>query len=173
MSRGRFTLVGGALVPVIAALVISSYPVHAHSVAAQMSAGGPMMGPQHTITRPSFVGYYDGHKDTYLNTDVSNKADAKAMHINYSAALGGMHGVPAIYLVEGKAVAHQLAVFGSEPGQSDYSPLWQEFTVTWKAGSKPVLLVRDDQIKALAKKGKLTLKETSVVLNCPIIKVAK
>ena len=52
------------------------------------AASGPAMGPQARIRRPAFRGYYDGHKVTYLNTDVSSKAEAKAMHINYSAKIG-------------------------------------------------------------------------------------
>jgi hypothetical protein len=75
--------------------------------------------------------------------------------------------------VAGGGDAHQLSVFGSEPGEDDYNPLWEEFFVTWKAGAKPVLLVKDDQIKALAKKGKLTLRDAHVVLNAPIVKVGK
>ena len=61
-------------------------------------------------------------------------------------------------------------VFGSEPGESDYSPLWQEVNVRWNAGVTPVLLVKDDQIKELASKGELTIDPTQVVLNCPIVK---
>ena len=47
-------------------------------------------------------------------------------------------------------------MFGSEPGEDDYNPLWEEIAVTWKAGVTPVLLLRDDQIDALQKAGKLT-----------------
>jgi hypothetical protein len=45
---------------------------------ASLAAGGPRMGPQTKITRPALHGYYDGHKDTYLNTDVSSKAEARS-----------------------------------------------------------------------------------------------
>ena len=62
-------------------------------------------------------------------------------------------------------------MFGSEPGEDDYSPLWQEITVTWKPGVTPVLLTKDDQVKDLASKGMLTLSPTPIVLNCPIVKV--
>src|SRR5437867_3140539 len=74
-------------------------------------AGGPIMGPSARVLRPAFHGYYDGHKDTYLNTDVSSKADAAATHINYSAVIGSVKGLPEIYLVEGRAAHGQLAVF--------------------------------------------------------------
>jgi hypothetical protein len=59
------------------------------------------MGPAGHVERAAFHGYYDGHKVTYLNTDVSNKAEAKAMHINLSPPIGKMKGLPEIYLVAG------------------------------------------------------------------------
>jgi hypothetical protein len=144
----------------------------AFSVAAYASGGGgPVMGPPSSISRPAFHGFYDGHKVTYLNTDVSTKADATAMHINYSARIGLLKGLPEIYLVEGKSAAGQLAVFGSEPGEADYSPLWSETILTWKPSAKPVVIKSDTQVNALEKKGVLTEHSANVVLNCPIVKV--
>ncbi len=134
-------------------------------------AAGPIMGPMKKLSQPAFQGYYDGHKDTYLSTDVSSKSDAKAMHVNFSARLQSIKGLPEIYLVEGKAAPGQLAVFGSEPGEKDYSPLWSETILTWNVGAKPVLLRSDTQINAVEKKGTLTERDAHVVLNCPIIKV--
>ena len=132
---------------------------------------GPIMGPSAKIAQPAFHGYYDGHKDTYLSTDVSSKAEAKAMHVNYSAQLGKVKGLPEIYLVEGRAATGQLAIFGSEPGEPDYSPLWSETILTWKAGATPVLIKSDTQIDKIEKTGKLTEHDAHVVLNCTIIKV--
>jgi hypothetical protein len=137
------------------------------------AASGPAMGPSTGILRPAFHGYYDGHKDTYLNTDVSNKAEAKAMHINYSATIGKVKGLPEIYLVQGRAASGQLAIFGSEPGESNYSPLWSETILTWKAGATPVLITSDTQIDKIEKTGMLSERDAHVVLNCPIIKVGK
>ena len=140
---------------------------------ASLTSSGPRMGPQTKITRPDFHGYYDGHKVTYLNTDVSVKAAATMMHINYAPGLKAvpLSSAPEIYLVEGKANAGQLAVFGSEPGEKDYSPVWEETILTWKASAKPVLIKSDTQINQLEKKGGLSERSTSVRLNCPIIKV--
>src|SRR2546427_1161810 len=120
-------VVGGAT-----ALTVIAVRVAAHA------AGGPMMmGPTHTTAQPSFQGYYDGHKDTYLSTDISSQTEAKAMHINYSASIGKVKGLPEIYLVQGTAAAGQLVVFGSQPGEPDYSPLWTETILTWKASATP------------------------------------
>ena len=154
-------VVGGATALTVIAVSVAAY-----------AAGGPMMmGAAHTIAQPSFQGYYDGHKDTYLSTDISSKTEAKAMHINYSASIGRVKGLPEIYLVQGNAAHGQLAVFGSQPGEADYSPLWTETILTWKAGSKPVLITSDNQINKLEKTSGLTERPGNVVLNCPIIKV--
>ncbi len=157
--RSMVVLLAGATLAVVATAVSAAI------------GAGPVMGPAKTVRRPAFQGYYDGHKDTYLNTDVSSKADAAAMRINYSARLASIKRLPEIYLVEGKAAPAQLAVFGSEPGESNYSPLWAETILTWKASVKPVLITSDTQIDAIEKKGTLTERDAHVVLNCPIIKV--
>src|SRR5256885_1132543 len=158
----------------LSALTLAALAVAAGAYAS-LTSGGPRMGPQSTIRRPAFHGYYDGHKDTYLNTDVSNRADAKAMHINYAPILNSvpLKSAPEIYLVQGKAAAGQLAVFGSQPGETSYSPIWKETILTWKASATPVLITSDTQINQLEKKGGLTERSTAVRLNCPIIKVGK
>jgi hypothetical protein len=148
-----------------ATLVAAAFAVTA------FAASGPIMGPAVSISHAAFHGYYDGHKDTYLNTDVSSKADATSMHINYSAKIGTVKGLPEIYLVQGRGASGQLAIFGSEPGEKNYSPLWAETILSWKAGATPVLITSDTQINKIEKTGKLTERDGHVVLNCPIIKV--
>jgi hypothetical protein len=143
--------------------------VTAASVAA---AGGlPNLGPSKMGTISVWRGYYDHHVDTYVITDVSNKAQATALKVNYSAAIGKSKGLPLQYFVKGRAAKGQITVFGSEPGEPDYNPLWEEIWVTWKPGVTPVLLGRDDQINALAKAGKLTMTDAHIVLNAPILTV--
>jgi hypothetical protein len=154
-------LVGGAVTLCAAAVAASAYAV-----------GGPMMmGPSHTISQKAFKGYYDGHLLTYLSTDISSRAEARMMHINYSASIGKVKGLPEIYLVQGRSAVGQLAVFGSQPGESDYSPLWTETILTWKPGSTPVLIKSDNQVNQLEKTSGLTERPGNVVLNCPIVKV--
>src|SRR5438874_7470577 len=120
-------------------LAICAVVAPAAAAAAYAADGGPRMGTASSIRRPAFHGFYDGHKVTYLNTDVSSRAEAKMMHINFSAKIGKVKGLPEIYLVEGRAAAGQLAIFGSEPGEPDYSPLWDETILDWKANATPVL----------------------------------
>jgi hypothetical protein len=157
----RIVLIGVALLAATAA------------VAAASTGGLPNIGPPSMKAQPVYKGYYDHHIDTYLITDVSSKGQAQAMHVNYSAELKSVKGLPEQYFVRGRAAKGQLTIFGSEPGKSDYNPLWKEVWLTWKKGVKPVLIGQDDQIDALEKKGKLTEKDAHVVLNAPILKVGK
>jgi len=140
-------------------------------------SGGPMggmmsmMGPMSKMPVPTFTGWYDKHKVLFLATDTSSKAEAMSEHINFSAGLAkSLSSAETIYMATNGAFANRGAVFSSEPGESDYTPLWQEVMVTWKDPSQAVALGSDDQIKDLAKTGKLTLQMTGTVLNCPIIK---
>jgi hypothetical protein len=164
MVLNRRLILSAALVPAVLAATAAAY-------AATMS--GPRMGPATTISRKAFEGYYDGHKDTYLSTDVSTKAEAKAMHVNYAPGLKAvpLASAPEMYLVEGKAASGQLAVFGSQPGESSYSPIWKETILTWKSSATPVLITSDTQVDQLEHKGQLTERKTSTRLNCPIVKV--
>jgi hypothetical protein len=156
------------------ALVLAALGAVAAAYAA-VASSAPRMGKASSIMRPAFHGYYDGHKDTYLNTDVSDKAEATMMHVNYAPVLKSvpLGSAPEIYLVQGKAATGQLAVFGSEPGESSYSPIWKETILSWKASAKPVLITSDTQVDQLEHKGKLTERSTSIRLNCPIIAVGK
>ena len=131
------------------------------------------MGLGGTIARPAFHGFYDGHKDTFLNTDVSSKAMAKEMHINFSARIGKVKNLPEIYFVQGPMAKGQLAILGSEPGEADYSPLWDEVIVTWKAGVTPQLITSDTDVDKFKKQGMLTEHDAGAVLNCPVVKVGK
>ena len=143
----------------------------AAATAAAANPLGPNLGSVTSGKIATYSGYYDGHKDAYLISDVSSRSQASALKVNYSPPLATFKGAPFQYFIQGKAANGQLAVFGSEPGESGYNPLWEELMVTWKSGVKPVLLVRDDQINALAKKGELTVKDAHVVLNAPITTV--
>jgi hypothetical protein len=142
------------------------------TAAAAFAAPALRLGPASHGQFSVYQGYYDSHKDGYVITDVSSTSQAKALHVNYSAALAAVKGAPAQYFVQGRAAAGQLAVFGSQPGETSYNPLWEEFFVTWKASATPVLLTSDNQINALAKAGKLTNQDAHIVLNAPITSVS-
>ena len=99
--RKTVTFVVVALVSFLAVMASGAY-ARASQPARVAASSGPMMGPQHRAMVPEFLGYYDAHKDTYLSTDLSNKAEARAMHVNFAPSLAHVHGLPAIYVVRGR-----------------------------------------------------------------------
>jgi hypothetical protein len=76
-----------------------------------------------------------------------------------------------LYMFAGTPAAGQLPVFSSEPGEKSYTPLWHEEIVVWKSGATPVVVLSDDQVNDLQKKGMVTVRVTGTILNCPIVKV--
>lgn len=138
---------------------------------ASTGAGMASLGPMGQTSMMTWIGYYDNNQAVYIMTDTSNKAEAARDHINYAPSLAASlaRSVP-MYLITNGKYAARGPVFGSWPGESDYTPLWQEVSVTWKNPAQAVALGKDNQIQDLAKAGKLTLTMTGIVLNAPIIK---
>jgi hypothetical protein len=123
---------------------------------------------------PIEKGFYDGHVDLYLNLDVSSRAEAMAMSINYAPALASLpasviKSQPEIYQFTGATAPGQQAIFGSQPGEPSYTPLWKETKVAWKQGATPVLVTSDTQIDDLEQKGQLGETSTTTILNCPVL----
>jgi hypothetical protein len=165
--RHRRNLIRTLLLCGVCALVASP-------VLAAMSKG-PAMGPESRTTRPAFHGFYDGHKDTFLTTDVSDRVQAREMHINFAPVLKHVpdSAAPDLYLFEGRTATRQLPVFASEPGEKNYSPIWDEQIVRFKPGATPKLLTSDTQVEAAKKAGKITVSDVGIKLNCPIVKVGR
>lgn len=171
LGRRYFVGVVGLVIALLGIVLV--IPVSAHPLHAGMHEG--RMGPVRMGMVREWRGFYDGHQVVYLNTDVSTRQEARMMGINFAPGLQHANNAsqPEIYLIQGRAVGNQLAIFGSQPGEKDYSPLWRETILTWKPGATPVLVTSDTQINAIEKKGQMTERAAGVLLNCPIVKVMK
>jgi hypothetical protein len=69
--------------------------------------------------------------------------------------------------------AGQHNIIDTVPGQADYSPLWQVNMVTWKSGVTPRLLESADDVKQAEKAGEVSLQQTDIVVNCPVLGFAQ
>jgi hypothetical protein len=63
----------------------------------------------------------------------------------------------------------QVNIADVRPGQTAYPPLWAIVAVSWKAGAQKRLLRSLAQIKRAQAAGEVTLKKTSLVVNCPLV----
>jgi hypothetical protein len=182
------TLALGAILTLAAAACGSSSssssaaPAHTSAPAPSASAPASPSGAASTLgshslpaqtsqTLPAFPAFYDAHKDVVVVTDAYPNAAAGIFHANYAPSLSAVRPAsqPAWYIVRGPAAAGQVVVLGSEPGESDYSPLWQTVIVRWKPGVTPTVLTSDNMILSLAKEGKLTATATTMVVNAPVV----
>ena len=77
--------------------------------------------------------------------------------------------LPLYTVTNGVAGQHNVSRDTIAVGQTAYPPLWAIIKVTWKAGAKRHLLTSSAAIKKAAASGQVTLKKTSLVVNCPIV----
>lgn len=131
---------------------------------------------------PLIMGYVDGNEVFYITTETSNEQVAKHLteltgqRVVYAPILKNTPktALANIYEftngIEGSGPAgFQPNVADSQPGDSEYSPLWSVQHVTWKDVSKAQELKSEDAIIAARDAGYLTVEETGVIVNCPFV----
>jgi len=157
--------------PAHASPPVSPVSAAASSAAAMSTLGAHSLPAQTSQTLPAFPAFYDAHKDVIVVSDAYPKAAAGIFHANYAPSLSAVKPAsqPAWYIVRGPAAPGQIAVLGSEPGESDYSPLWQTVIVRWKPGVTPQVLTSDNMVLDLAKKGQLTATKTAGIVNATVV----
>jgi hypothetical protein len=64
---------------------------------------------------------------------------------------------------------HNIARETIAPGQTKYPPMWGIIKVTFKTGVKSHLLTSYAQITKAQKAGQVTITNTSLVVNCPVV----
>ncbi len=69
----------------------------------------------------------------------------------------------------GGPMGFQPDVFDSAPGDDDYSPLRAVNLVTWADGAEPRVLQSADEILAAEESGELTIEQSGVVVNMPVL----
>ncbi len=64
---------------------------------------------------------------------------------------------------------HNIAKETIAPGQTKYPALWGIIKVTFKTGVKPRLITSYAQIRKAQKAGQVTITNTTLVVNCPVV----
>jgi len=77
--------------------------------------------------------------------------------------------VPLYDVTNGVAGQHNIAGDTIAQGQTAYPPLWAIKKVTWSRGATPRLLTSFAAIQSAAKAEELTITNTPLVVNCPLI----
>lgn len=131
---------------------------------------------------PLVKGYYGGEDLYFIHTEASDSAVANM--------LTEMMGAKVIYLpklaqtpdtllaniyvfkngIEGHGpFGFQPDVFGSVPGDPNYSPLRSIHLVRWNEDADPKELLTAEAIKQAEEKDRLTIQEPGIVVNMPVL----
>jgi hypothetical protein len=132
---------------------------------------------------PVSEGYVDGKIHYFLATDSSDEKIANSItnstgfKVNFAAALATVpvssreQGYDFLNGVKGGgSFGFQTPVAGAIPGQKNYSPLVQLNLVRWNPSAKPIVLTSVGEILNAQRNGSLTIINTNIVINSPVVK---
>lgn len=139
---------------------------------------------------PVINAYYNGESVWFMHTDVSDEQMAKRLtkmtgfNTIFSPQL---RAIPpsvagAIYVFTngisqagakpwgGGPFGYQIDIMSAIPGDSAYTPILNPHLVTWKDAATPRVLTSVDELTQAQRNGELTITETPVIVNAPVIK---
>ena len=138
---------------VTAVLVLSAAAPAMAAVAAP--AGAPEGDVQHFLAEQTVVrGFFRGRTVRYLDLGAVKLAPGNR--------------VAPIWVVT-NGTGTQRNIIDVVPGRDGYTPLWRVTMVTWKRGFTPRTLKSAVAVRAAVRAGKVTLKRTGIVVNCPVL----
>ncbi|WP_445769127.1 DUF7482 domain-containing protein [Rheinheimera sp.] len=131
-----------------------------------------------SVTLPLVKGWYDGEPVLYLTTDASDPNAAKDMGVNYVPQLAyAINSQPSsvddIFAVtnfkQGNIIPSAPIPSGPDNQDTDYTPLWQVSTVTWKDAQQAHTLKSEQDVLDAKANGMVVITQTNIVVNCPVI----
>lgn len=138
--------------------------------------------PQLMNLAPLVKGYYDGDELFFIHTEASDRQVASMLTemMGPQVVLAPrLAETPAslraeVYVfqngVEGMGpFGYQPDVFSSVPGTEGYSPLRAIHLVSWNADATPRELRSVEEVQEAASRGEITINESGVVVNMPVL----
>jgi len=140
---------------------------------------------------PVIDAYYEGEKIWFIHTDVTDPGMAERLTkmINYRTVYAPKNAEAvdtaklAKFYVFSNGIDHagiepwgggpfgfQIDIFDSIPGDEEYTSLRTPYIVTWNEDARPRILKTVDDLKKVEAAGELTIEETGVVVNVPIVR---
>ena len=129
--------------------------------------------PDGTVTMQMRQGWFGGQLAWYICTDTNNVKFAFDYNLTLAPKLSSatFHiGAIGVYIVLNPA-ATQGPVFTQVPGGPFYSPILRVRYVTWNPGATKVPLISSSQIATLQGLGDVTVTDTEIRLDYPIVAV--
>jgi hypothetical protein len=128
------------------------------------------------VALPLTTGWFAGEPALYTTLDASDPGIAKALHANYSSAMGNAANTAAvddIYLItnfkQGNILASHPRPAGFRNRDPNYTPFWQASLITWNSGTTPYVLTSEAAVLDVVNKGFATRNKTNILINCTVI----
>lgn len=149
------------------------------------------------LPMPVINAYYNGQEIWFVHTEVSDAQMAARLSNmvgsnNMMGTMATMH-VPRLAGVQkettgklyvftngitqegvkpwsGGPFGYQIDVFDSIPGQSAYTPLRNPYIVTWNESATPRILKSVDEVLAAEENNEITITQSDVIVNAPIVR---
>jgi hypothetical protein len=120
--------------------------------------------------------WYKGQVAYYIQTEASDQQVAQEQGVNFVPRLadaitaGAVDDIFAVTnFAQGNVIPSAPIPTGPNNADPDYTPLWQVSTVTWNQGTTPHTLKSEEDVLAAEAAGMVTIVETNIVVNCPVI----
>ena len=129
-----------------------------------------------TVELPLVAAWYDGKMGYYIQTEASNPDVAVDQGVNLVPQLsdsiaGGV--TDDIYVItnfdQANIIPSAPIPTGPENADPDYTPLWQVSLVTWNEDVTSYVLRSEEDVNAAQEAGLITITQTTVVVNCPVM----
>lgn len=137
---------------------------------------------QNMSLAPLVKGYYEGEDLYFIHTEASDSSVAnlltemmgpQVVHVpKLSETPDSL--LANIYVFKNGVEGHgpfgfQPDVFGSVPGEEEYSPLRKIYLVQWESNAEPQELLTVKAIRQAEKKNQLSIEESDIVVNMPVL----
>jgi hypothetical protein len=103
---------------------------------------------------PEVSGFYQGRTIKYLDFGPVRLASGNKVAPIWAVTNG---------------VRNQHNIIDVVPGRRNYTPLWRVTMVTFKPGVRKTVIRSAGQVKALERAGKVRLRRTNTIVNCPVL----
>jgi hypothetical protein len=124
-----------------------------------------------SVTMKLHESFFDGDMAYHIQTDANDPTFAQENKLVFVPLLGALlqnEEATSVYYTFENGVNEQQPVLSTIPGQDDFSPAMHVYNVTF-TGS-PTLLDSAEAVQAAEADGDVTIADTGLVVNCPIIK---
>lgn len=143
-----------------------------------------------TVNIPVINGYHDCNVVWFIHTSASSEKMAERLTemINYPTLhvpglddVADIDELADIYVFKngidqsdaepwgGGPFGYQLDILDSVPGDKEYTSIRHANVVTWKESADPEIIKSVDELMEAKKAGRLTIKQTGVVVSAPVV----